>query len=395
MNILMDNSTFRAIQRCLSGNAQKPSDLEDFLQFINSYLLADRIYVPGFVHDIVKSQVKEGIDTLSKYGIDIDTIKFTSEKQEKFKELCETATNNFLNFFDESEINDYYVELPLRKPNRIPEFDMPHTKDINYLINNFDSKNTLLKDIVKSNFSDHNYGAVGYMISSSEKIRKYIKERTEDWSLWTTYKLIAILRYYLNEIISSNYDSDYMPNIERAKILETNNIKLKNTIIDLVSKKLLPEAIQQDIIDKYPNIPVFSKALVFQSKGDLNRLLELAVKGREKTSALREKLFSCLGTGKNQEAESWHKIERDIHNLVNIVKDELKLDTSISEHIETKVVSGIPLPSDKTIKFLWRWVEKIRKKNQVSLITEYARVITSPFRDNNDFLKLYLSISKR
>ncbi|WP_421765130.1 hypothetical protein [Ekhidna sp.] len=383
-------SSYRYLTRQSINSIKQPYDLQNFLGLLTSYALSDQILIPGFVHDSVANQRESAIDKLESLGLSRSFFEVDPESEDEFKARCRATVNTFLeDISDDPQQHISELFLNTKLDFKISEDHLDHAEDIHSLF--FAKNRKEIIENIRNGEIDKEYGTAGYMLTINQNLYDLIFDRRDDWSLLATQKLIDLFRYKLNFSLKKSSMTGYSPNVKRAKIIDGYQRIIRNGIKESLIGSLDEIIVggQNELINSEPiNLPGISRALIYDSAGDLDRLIELSIETRDNTKPLRDFINKTINKIDN-EPQKWFELEKGLKEIgseVKIGKEGLKDDGALFSKVS---ITGIPIPYP-TKKGISKAKNHLLRKKEINVLSEFASSVQNPINmEINSFVKLF------
>lgn len=370
MKTLLDNTGVHSATKIFfNNNNYREIDLQGFLQLCITIIFTDELVVnisneSPQVNDITYRTLQK----FSDFGFDKTLFSHTNFTENDYDRIYKKGAdelsdeihfifspnnNKIEGLFPEGLTNNY-----LEMGTRFAEFSVKHY-----------NSQYFYDDIISKWKSDKVVELTDYLISISPLLRTSIKDFVvahPNISKEQLYQLNIFMRYRINEFFASEKKATHTPSVARAKMIRNSQLNLINTVEDKLNK-LVKEIKGVDMI-----MPSIMDYLIINSKGNINKLVDLTLKLREKAKPLRALIDKTLKNHKLDDIESKHKLDKELDKLIEIVKFDLGINTPDISQVFEFTTSSFLLFDIKQDKFK-EWYRYRTKKNKVAILTEVSK----------------------
>lgn len=369
MRILIDNTGFHSVGRCLDYHSLGAIDVKGLLQFALEIIFSEEIFVSGFESTGIRGRTKTLVQKLRSEGLASEVVQVRPYTTEYYAKACEEAAVKFAEDFDYAfSVKTLYepTNLLAARPDLLPH-ELEIEENVHDLIKS-DRSDDELKEIADTSLQKKAVGSIAFMLSSYIPLwLKVRKAATSDlWTPHTTQQLIAALRYYMNDSLARNEMALHAPAVARAELLRVSNTAITSAISSIVvdaAEKFKPKSL---------GLPSLSDVLVQKSKGDPIGVIAEAIKYRAMAVDLRKYLTEKLSIFEMDTPNWHHELQIQVKELASALEKELEL-TKKTQLLDAIAIQFSPLPFSVSLDIVRDWNQFRNLRKYVILLTELSK----------------------
>ena len=376
MKLLIDNTGLHSAFRTLFSDVVSETDVKGLLQLCNLIIFSNEIHLAGCEDEDVKSHTAEIINKLYSLGVGKEALFVDELDLELFKVACQNTVDISMDNSNFRIDNNKQVEQSALRPDNLNTNSLEFQQDFSVLLNP-NLSDSELTDLSKTYLERKMDGVIHYMICISPKMRQGLINycNNQKVSKNELMQLTTYLRFNLNEQIAKLKRYNYTPAVGRAELIRNDNDFILNELSNVIDNSITEyNGIQIDT-------PSLTKYLITTSKGSPYRMIEHALIAREKSTDLRNWLFSLTSKYNLESSSDKFNIRKEFEDIKRYLLMDLGIDKPKPfSSLEISLSYGI-IPTIKlNTKELMRWIEFKKNKGKSLILTEISK--------NNIFEKL-------
>jgi hypothetical protein len=368
MKVLIEHTAFHSIGKCLSGNSNSPTDIENLIQICIQIIFCDEVILSTSLPTDVIGRSGDLISKVDPNNVGAIKIGINNTSYAKTPEVCQIVADELASDIDiilssYDSVSDSSNFMPILSENQTNQFS-----EISRAIQKND-RTAILTDLKEISFSEKNDGLLSFIMSKNEelcnKILKYAQRNT--WNFDKTTRLISDVRTVLNDHLAKDAGVIYSPSVLRARE--------ENKKFDLIVSHVyeISEEYSKRLKGPSINLPSFSDLLISQGKGDPLRIVEAALEMREAFSPLREFLNQKTKDLSFERCNAQMEVLHALNELAGVLYQTVAPGGQpgpMQMVINTVINFSKPLAE---LKSVYNWSQYIINKGRIRAFTEMSQ----------------------
>lgn len=375
---MLENTALHSVGRCLESRGQGETDVLDLLQFATQIVFCDDIVLGTsglMVPPRVADRTGQVLDTLSSLGVERVSLSPHHVTKNQWLTCCARAATDFVEDFSElikinlSEISD----------------GRPESLDSGLFTARFreliaiDRSPEEILDITRRVIQPTGSGHVGYCLAMCPPLWEAVRRefvRQEGWPTALTSWLDVLLRVYVNIAVAADLGAMYSPAVSRASLLRNGASRIEQRLTKVVSEATKKFDVTDEIAPRRLPAPSLRLALVRNTDGSAQNVLEGALSLRSKARPLRKvltPLAAKISQGETED-EGLFDLEMTARELCRLLEEDLGLakPSQLRDALELKFVIGVPSPSID-MKAAIKWFNDWKRRRRVAVLTDLSK----------------------
>jgi hypothetical protein len=367
MNIFIDNTSLHAAGNAFSCTAADRSEVSELLQLAIWIIFSENISLNSFGPSEVVERTDLVINDFKSQGLPSGLMKVTHLDRELYLNACKTAAEDCIPDLD------YYIENIRSSEETLVSRALPaqaiagQAALIKMIIAGEGKE--LLAGILREPLFHRSYGAMGYMLALSGKLREVIRgmDQIRNWTPAELNNLNGFLRYYYTDALSRLENAKYAPSIGRATFFR----KQHEILIDRISKNV-DKAVSR-YLNRTVTVPSLYSALIEKSHGAPEGIIPAALLFREKATELRKSLSHLIQDSILDDDERFVKETKYVNDIAESLESALglKKTPTLWNAIDISFVIGIPSLKVSGAK-LKEWLDYFRMRKKILILSEMS-----------------------
>lgn len=395
MRLLLDNTGFHAVGRCLESLGNGRTDVDDFLRFASYLIFCEESWVSGCQPDPVTARSDEISQALKTLGVPehLRSVRELSEAQ--LDQAMEQASNRV---FEELELADF---APTSCQAELADGLLPERRTLQIGVDDWflETTNPLTTDSrLRELFQEGTQASAGgwpvLMLLRHETLRQELISRVERQG-WMPSDLIEFsvrMRYFMNQELAATGPSqlNYAPSAARSKLIASN----ASYVLDSVNKAISHAA--EGLEPVTLGLPPVAMALVHRSKGDPAGIISEALSLRDRAKPFREhcgKLIQDMSSSKVDLYRSRHELKLFMRDCEQLLAGALNAQAqpSFADSLDLDFLGFGFIPNP--LKLI-PWINHKRKVRRITALLDLSYSLTDYTSNDFAYRKFFKRISQ-
>jgi len=386
-DLVFDNTSFCSVDSWSQGRSldtiDNPVDVMNLMDVLTSCVFADRIIIPGFVHDKIAEKRDSGILALTRKGLGKDLFTVVDESEEVFRarlvEIGRTVAGRLALSPKDS------VEY-LSAPRNISSAERSHVEDIHFLLFHVD-RQSLLDSIVEDPFGYANkkFGAAGFTIAVTPELCCFFDRYKDLWTICWTQRLLDLQMYEknisLSESVNALYNVNYLRHKSIKDVVSYRDQTLLTELRNLFST--VAEGGKNSCGKCSIELPGLQKHLIRKCNGKSSRIWDEVLRLRERSAFLRKKLTKIKKhTERGDVYSGWKDFKMEV---IDYSKRLAQKDANSSKGLSVRFW---PPEVNFDLDFVLGLIKQSVIKSNLSVFSEVANTSLEGIRSEKAFEEL-------
>jgi len=385
MRTLIDNTGLHSATKPFLKREFSEVDLYGLLQLCITIIFSNEILIDNRKEKMGVSNFTDlAIEKLVSFGFEKELFDYTNFSEEKYDILYKQGADELSH-----EINYLFTPTNSTLDGMFPEGVAKNYLNIGSEFSRIANKKSqdLFEEIIGDWKSEKTVELTDYLVAISPQLQEsliYFGKNNPKITNAQLYQLNIFMRYRLNEIFASDKNASHTPSIARAKLVRGG----EQFLISMVEGKL--DRLISEIKGVGMLMPSIMDYLLTNSKGNINRLIDLTLKLREKAKPLRSLIDKKLKKYNLNETEGKFQLDKKLDEFIDIVKYDLGIDTPKLKDVFEFTLSSLVLFDVKQHKLI-EWLKYRRNRKKVSVLTEVSKfaIYNQSLNKNSELLKIF------
>jgi hypothetical protein len=395
MRLLLDNTGFHAVGRCLESLGNGRTDIDDFLRYASYLIFCEESWVSGCQPDAVTDRS----DTISQFLKTLGVPEYLRSIRElSLAHLDHAMDQASKRVFEELELADI---APASHPSALADGLLPERRTLQIGVDDWflEATNPMTKDSrLEELYQDATQASAGgwpvLMILRHGALRQELLSRVQHHG-WKPSDLIEFsvrMRYFMNQELAATGPSplNYAPSAARSKLIASN----ASFVLDSVNRAIshASEGLDPVTLD----LPPVAMALVHRSKGDPAGIISEALALRDRAKVFREhcgKLIDDISSSQVDSHRSRHELKlfmRDCEQLLTGVLHR-QAQPSLTDSLDLDFLGFGFIPNP--LKLI-PWLHHKRKVRRITALLDLSYSLTDYTSNDYAYRKLHNQISR-
>lgn len=372
LRVFLDNTGVHSAGRCLDRTARGPADVAGLLQLCSAIVFAEELVYSDRESSPVRERTAEVLERIHDIGFDRHKVQRASLTEREWDGFCREVGDEFaLDLDDLMPLAKVGPEVTALAPDLGLDTGPPDGEVHELIAGELSSSR--LEELGAQARELKGRGLVAYTLYRNRDLLERLRSRRvsgkDDWSIWDTSRLAAMLRVYGNTSVAQRLKALYLPSVARGELLRGHATVVLNRLLGTMAEAA------SALTETSVGIPSVLLAIVGECKGHPEAAIEQALALREKAGGVRALLqrhTELLAGGQSVEAQA--ELGREIAHIRKILHRELGLSPApgLAGAFDVTFILGLPAPS-LSGKALLRWVRNRWQRRKVAVLTELSR----------------------
>lgn len=395
MRLLLDNTGFHAVGRCLESLGNGRTDIDDFLRYASYLIFCDESWVSGCQPDAVTNRSDSISQSLKSLGV---PEHLRSIRELSLAHLDHAMDQASRRVFEELELS---VMVPASHSPDLADGLLPERRTLQIGIDDWflEATNPMTKDSrLEQLCQDATQASAGgwpvLMLLRHEPLRQELLNRVQlhGWQPSDLIEFSVRMRYFMNQELAATGPNslNYAPSAARAKLIASN----ASFVLDSVNRAVANATEGLDPVTF--DLPPVAMALVHRSKGDPAGIISEALALRDRAKSFREHCGKLIGDISSSKADSQscrHELKlfmRDCEQLLTGVLHR-QAQPSFADSLELDFLGFGFIPNP--LKLI-PWMNHKRKVRRITALLDLSYSLTDFTSNDYAYRKLHKQVSR-